>query len=159
MRALATSVVVVTSWLEDAPWGLTVSACCSVSASPPMLLISVGAHTVTARSIRKHGVFGVNILSEDQTELAALGSRPQTAKFCAEYCVPGPRLPGSAPAVLGALAHFDCRVIREVDAADHTIFIGSVRRATRTAGTRPLLWFDQSFRRLGDGDVAAGWEK
>ena len=42
MSRLAAGVVMVTCHVDDKPWGLTVSACCSVSMDPPLLPVSLG---------------------------------------------------------------------------------------------------------------------
>ena len=41
MRVLAAGVVMVTARRNDQLYGLTISACCSISASPPRVLISL----------------------------------------------------------------------------------------------------------------------
>jgi flavin reductase ActVB len=148
MRAMATSVAMVTTWFEGKPWGLTVSACCSVSATPPMLLISVGAHTVTAKAIHQCGRFGVNILSEKQVALAQFGARPQAPKFCHEHCEGLESSLERAPVIERAVAHFSCRADQEILAGDHLIFIGAVENVTRSHGDRPLLHYERQFHRL-----------
>lgn len=156
MRGMANSVAIITSWCDGQPWGLTVSACCSVSATPPMLLVSVGAHTVTARTIREHCCFGVNILSEKQVELAQFGARPQAPKFCLEHCEPlRPELE-RAPIIKSAVAHFSCRVEREILVADHVIYIGAVEQVYRSVSDRPLLHYERQFHGLGEEPLNPG---
>jgi flavin reductase ActVB len=43
---LAGGVPLVTSWLDGRPWGLTMSAFCSVSIEPPRVLASLTTKTV-----------------------------------------------------------------------------------------------------------------
>lgn len=148
MRGMANSVVLVTTWFEDRPWGLTVSACCSVSAAPPTLLISIGAHTVTARAIHQYGRFGVNILSDKQVGLARLGARPQSPKFCQEHCECGSMSLERAPVIQSAVAHFCCRAEQEIIAADHVIYIGAVENVSRSISGRPLLHYERQFHAL-----------
>lgn len=148
MRGMANSVVMVTTWLEGKPWGLTVSACCSVSATPPLLLVSVGSHTVTAQAIRRSGRFGVNILSDKQIELAQFGARARAPKFCEQHCDCADESAERAPVIQGAVAHFCCRAEREIVAADHVIFIGAVENVRRSASDRPLLHYERRFHKL-----------
>lgn len=148
MRSMANSVVMVTTWLEGKPWGLTVSACCSVSAAPPLLLVSVGLHTVTAQVIRKSGSFGVNILSDKQLELAQFGARTRAPKFCEAHCESSSESLDRPPVIQGAVAHFRCRAEREIVAADHVIFIGAVDDVSRSASDRPLLHYERRFHKL-----------
>lgn len=148
MRGMANSVVLVTTWFQGQPWGLTVSACCSVSAAPPMLLISIGAHTVTARAIHECGRFGVNILSDKQVGLAQFGARPQSPKFCQEHCECDTLSLERAPVIQSAVAHFSCRTEQEITAADHLIYIGAVENVSRSTGGRPLLHYERHFHTL-----------
>ena len=41
LSSLPSCVVVVTTWLGARPWGMTVSACCSISVAPPRVLVSL----------------------------------------------------------------------------------------------------------------------
>jgi len=150
MRGMANSVVMVTTWFEGKPWGLTVSACCSVSAAPPLLLVSIGSHTVTAQAIRKAGRFGVNILSEKQLELAQFGAQARAPKFCEEHCDCADESAERAPVIQEAVAHFCCRLEREIIAADHVIFLGAVENVRRSASHRPLLHYERRFHKLGE---------
>jgi flavin reductase ActVB len=150
MRGMANSVVMVTTWLEGKPWGLTVSACCSVSADPPLLLVSVGAHTMTARAIRELRRFGVNILSDKQAELAQFGARARAPKFCQEHCDCSSESLDRAPVIQGAVAHFCCRAQQEIMAADHVIFIGAVEIVSCSRSDRPLLHYERQFHKLGE---------
>ncbi len=152
MRRLASSVVMVTTHLDERPWGLTVSACCSVSMSPPSLLVSLGAHTASAGAITAAERFGVSMLGEAQQHVARVGSRPGAPKFVAEYCDSTAEC--QSPAVAGALAHLDCTVSRRVDVADHVLFVGEVERVVLRPGeARPLVFYARDFHRLHDESV------
>lgn len=91
MRQLSTGVVMVTTRVDGQAWGLTVSACCSISLDPSLFLISVGAHTTTAVGVRTDSRFGVSILGERLLKVAQLGSMKQTPKFVSFS--PGGRCP------------------------------------------------------------------
>ena len=62
MGRLAAGVVMVTCSVDGRPWGLTVTACCSVSIEPPLLLVSLGRESSTASAVRRTGSFGVSLL-------------------------------------------------------------------------------------------------
>jgi flavin reductase ActVB len=65
MSRLAAGVVMVSCHVDEKPWGLTVSACCSVSMDPPLLLVSLGSETASARAIGETGRFGVALAHID----------------------------------------------------------------------------------------------
>jgi flavin reductase ActVB len=149
MSRLAAPVVMVTTWLDGKPWGLTISACCSVSADPPLFLISLASNTVSTRTIREHGSFGVSILGERLLPAAHHGSRQGAPKFVESFCEPGGG-PDAArpPVVAGALAHLDCRLAQAVEAADHTLLIGAVEFVEVRGHDQPIVYYDRLYRVL-----------
>lgn len=148
LSALANSVVLVTCWADGRPWGMTVTAFCSISADPPTVLVSLGAATTAARAIRRAGGFGVALLGHQQETLARYGSRPGAAKHLEEFL--DPRAGSSTPVVADAVGHLDCEVIDTIVVADHVLFVGRVRAVLATSGqTAPLVYHRRRFRRLG----------
>ena len=150
MSQLAAGVVMVTTLVDDRPWGLTMSACCSISMEPPLLMVAPARETVTARSIETSGRFGVSILGAGLIEVARFGAARGAPKFVADFCVPGPG--GSevsrTPVVAGSLAHIDCEVSESVLAGDHMVYIGLVRRVIVDISDVPLVYHDRDYHRL-----------
>ncbi len=147
MGHLACGVVMVTSWVDGKPWGLTISACCSVSMDPPTLLVSLGEHTVSARSIAQTGRFGVSILGERQIEAARFGSAAGAPKFLDRLCDDRDEL-AATPILAGALAHVDCEVDQTVAVGDHELVIGAVRAVVLSVGPAPLVYYARDYRVL-----------
>ena len=81
MSTLASGVVLITCWIGDRPWGMTVTAFASVSADPPTVLISLASAATSMRAITATSGFGVSILAADQLAIAAYGSAPGAPKF------------------------------------------------------------------------------
>lgn len=154
MRSLAAGVVMVTTRVGGKPWGLTISSCCSVSLEPPQLLVSLSRHTASCASILVTGKFGVSVLRAAQRELAQHGAAARAPKFIAGYCDDDdPAAEALSPMILGALCHFDCRLVRVFDGGDHALLLGRVDRAVRSrrhADAQPLLYFNGSFYALGE---------
>jgi flavin reductase ActVB len=148
MSRLAAGVVMVTIRMEDEAWGLTISACCSVSASPPLVLVSLGESTTTARLTLEHGYFGVNLLSERSLSAAEAASVRGAPKFVAEYCREDPDIESRAPVVEDCLAHLECDVDRTFTVADHVIVIGRVVGVMLLAEKAPLLYYGRGYRTL-----------
>jgi flavin reductase (DIM6/NTAB) family NADH-FMN oxidoreductase RutF len=158
MSHLAATVVMVTTKIDGKPWALTISACCSVSANPPMILISLGSGTASAEAIREQGFFGVSILGQHQLEAARAGALPGVPKFAERFCRPedveGEPADGSTrtPVLQGAVAHLDCRVARTVDVADHTVFFAEVRDVVLSPGVPPLIYWGRDYTAIERGD-------
>jgi len=153
MGSLATGVVMVTTSVDGVPWGMTVSACCSVSMSPPMLLISLATQTKSAIVIQENNYFGVSILGANSVEVARYGSAPAQPKFIPQFCGEDNGLHQYSPAVQSSLAHLDCKLDSTIVAGDHLIMIGevlSVRSVTKNpAWDSPLLYFRRDYFSLG----------
>jgi flavin reductase ActVB len=149
MSQLATGVVMVTCRVEDRPWGLTVSACCSVSVSPALLLVSLGRETTSGGAIGQTGRFGVSILGEASLNVARFGSARGQPKFVHEFCRDDDDGPSVTPVVAGAIAHADCVVQQSVPAGDHLIYIGAVQSVLTNLGDSPLVYYDRRYHRLG----------
>lgn len=160
MRVLAAGVVMVTTWHDDRPWGLTISACCSVAVEPPEILISLRSNTVSCRSILRSERFGVSILSADQKPLAEFGSAVGAAKFVEDYC--DDREPAESPMIAGALYHLDCAVSSRQEVSDHTLIVGRVLNVVFTpsaeADLAPLVYYNRAFWQLGS-EISSGNSK
>lgn len=153
MRTFGTGVVIVTVQRGESILGLTINACCSISARPPLVLISL-AHTASCRdALLAERRFGLSILAEEHRPLAELGAVPGGPKVLDVFC---DRLEGGAgPATVGgALAHLDCTVAQTFEVADHTLVIGRVQQAIVRSqlddAARPLLYFNRTFHSLGE---------
>ena len=94
--------------------------------------------------MRESSSFVVNILREDQGELALRFAGRHGDKFAG---VDVARSDAGDPILAGALAHLECRVRDAVIGGTHTVFIGDVRRAEASAGD-PLAYFRGHFGRV-----------
>jgi flavin reductase (DIM6/NTAB) family NADH-FMN oxidoreductase RutF len=144
----ASGVTVITTTDRDEPFGTTASAVTSLSLEPPMLLVCLNQSSSTGGAIHRARRFAVNILREDQVDLASRFATKSPDKFAGVALM----AEGSVPLLEGALAAIECSVREEVSAGTHTVFIAEVTRATATPGP-PLAYFRGTFGRL---DPAGG---
>lgn len=140
MASAASSVSVVTTEDAGASHGATVSAFCSLSVDPPMILVSLDNSSRLLRHIRNSGRFGLNLLASDQSDLARRFASKAEGKFEGvdhELAAGVPRLAGTAGWV-------SCELHAEVPGGDHTILLGTVVDAA-TTGRAPLTYYSRSF--------------
>jgi flavin reductase ActVB len=153
MRVLAGGVVMVTARVEDRVWGLTISSCCSITPSPPRILISLARTASALPAILETGRFGVSILRGHQKPLAELGAVPGGPKHVDAFLES--RDDRQLTTMLaGALYHLDCRVEQTFDVADHTLIVGAVEAAIAGREAEgdlsgPLVYFGRTFYTLG----------
>lgn len=153
MRRLAAAVNIVSTLEDDRPGGMLATAVCSVSAEPPSLLACVNRGTRTYNAIVASGAFCVNVLADDQRELARNFLSHQGAdrfKLCHWST-----LATSSPAIDDAMTNFDCKVSGFFDAGTHDIVIGRVVAVRRRASGAPLLYFEGDYRNLADPALTA----
>ena len=171
MRMLPNGVAMVTCWLEERPWGLTINTFNSISIYPPRVLVSLSRHTASYGAIEKASYFGISLLTESQIDIARFGSAPGEPKFIEGFTAD--RLRGSesaaaaaagegdtvnavgpehSPMVRNAHNHLDCAVQQIVYGGDHGLIIGEVHsvRGAGGHGVSPLLYFDAHYHALGE---------
>ncbi len=81
MASVCTPVAVITAMDGERAHGTTVSAFASLSMSPPSLLVSLDQGSELLGILRRTGVFGVNVLGQDQSGLASGFARKGSGKF------------------------------------------------------------------------------
>jgi len=146
MGSFPSGVTVVTSWDGAAPAGSTVSAFCSVSLDPPLLLVCLDRANPVLGPIEASGVFGVNILCEESRELAmrfgvaSTAGWPEDAAYRAH--------PGGAPQLEAAPVFIDCTVEHLYPGGDHVIVVGRGARIDHASAAGPLLYHKGRFPRF-----------
>jgi flavin reductase (DIM6/NTAB) family NADH-FMN oxidoreductase RutF len=144
----ATGVTIVTTTRENGGvHRMTANALCSVSLSPPLLLLCVGHQRHTYQHLKKSGRFGINVLRLGEEEAATRYA--MSGDDGEDLDTMGLRFLDSGTAVLeGALSVMDCRVVSEHVAGDHTIFVAEVEHVETEPGA-PLLFFEGRYAALG----------
>jgi flavin reductase ActVB len=142
MGRLATGVTTVLTEIDNRPWGLTVSACCSISMEPPLILVSLANTAASTQAITTNDRFSVSVLAEDQVDIARAGAKAGAPKFFEEYVESKGNFNYD---VKNALANIHCKVDQVVHAGDHTLFIGLVEDVVLGEQKSPLLHFNRQF--------------
>lgn len=141
MGRLAAGVSIVTTDVGNRPWGLTISACASISMDPPLLMISLANNTASTDAILKNKRFAVSILNNEQIDIAKQGSQQGKPKFFEKFVTKS----NNKYLINNALANIQCNVENIVPAGDHTIFIGRVEHVDLGDLKDPLLYYHRNF--------------
>jgi flavin reductase (DIM6/NTAB) family NADH-FMN oxidoreductase RutF len=133
---------------ENCPLGLTINSFASVSLEPALLSWCLANESQLYDDVAAVSRFSVNILAADQVDLsnrmAGSGSHELGADEIEDVI-------DSAPALKGALAHFDCHVHHKIEAGDHLLLIGGidgVRYCTKQRA--PLIYFRGAYTGLAE---------
>lgn len=148
MRQWASGVTIVAAEAEGIRHGMTASSFTSISANPPMVLVSMAVETRTHALVKQTNAFGVTILNEDQREISDRFAGRIAEEKDRFDGVPFDALVTGSPLILGGLAMFDCRVVNTLSMPGTTLFIAEVVAARVSDGANPLLYFNRQYHRL-----------
>jgi flavin reductase (DIM6/NTAB) family NADH-FMN oxidoreductase RutF len=137
--------VVTTQDAERRPLGLTVSAFCSLSLDPPLVLVCIDRAAYLHAAFQASGVFVVNVLSAEQEALSRLFASREPDKFAGIGFHTG--LEG-VPVLADTLATIECRLKQAYEGGDHTIFVGEVENTNVRDDAHPLLYYRGGYANL-----------
>jgi flavin reductase (DIM6/NTAB) family NADH-FMN oxidoreductase RutF len=148
MSAFPSGVTIVSTLDERGkPRGLTCTATCSLSAQPPLLLVSLDNRSGTLAAIRSSRRFVVNYLLAGRGELSNQFAAPSVDRW--KDVAWRPNRYGIPVLYADSLAHTECRLVNAVEAGDHTIVVGRVEGGRAPApGTQPLIYFRRGYATL-----------
>ncbi len=157
MSQWPSGVTVVTTLAGDGAWhGMTASSFSSVSLEPPLVSICLTKTLYSHELIAASGIFGVNVLAKDQTDVGRrfAGMDASADRFAGETWSTDQT---GVPLLDSALGWFDCRVVHAYPGGDHTIFVGEVVGARAARRSAPLLFHARGWGQFADvlPDVAA----
>ena len=150
MSRYAGHVQIVTTAHEGEKRGVTITAACSISDSPAMVLACVNASNPKNTIFSRSGNFALNTLSADQMHLANAFSGRDPSLSSEERFAMGEwqELVTGAPVLKGTLASFDCRLIEIKVMATHMMLIGEVKGVSFGEHKPALLYMDRGYRTL-----------
>lgn len=135
---LASGVSVVTTVGPDGrDHGITVTALCSVSLQPPLLLVCIERSATIHAPLASATHFAVNVLAREQETLSRRFAETAGDKF---RDIAAARGVHGCALLDDALAHIECARWAEYDGGDHTIFVGRAMRA-EIRDAHPLLYY------------------
>jgi flavin reductase (DIM6/NTAB) family NADH-FMN oxidoreductase RutF len=148
MSSWLSGVSIVSSMADDQPFGLTCSAICSVSATPPLLLVCINSSSATLAAIVGAGAFTVSMLDSDSRAVSEMFAGRGHHQFACVSWHRGHRT--GMPVLAGALAYAECAVHHVSEAGDHTIVLGKVIDGAADHTRDPLGYWRTNYLHLPD---------
>ena len=165
MRHWATGVAILTARHAGVAHGMTVNSFCSVSLTPPLVLVSIEQTVRTHGLVEGSGVFAVSFLRDGQAWISDRFAGRETENTDRFEGLPVFTAETGAPILADNIGYLDCRVTAAYPAGNHTIFVAAVAAAgSGTAGlvvgdegagangaepAEPLLYFNRDYRKMG----------
>ncbi|WP_217547024.1 NADH-dependent FMN reductase RutF [Pantoea sp. GbtcB22] len=147
MACLGAAVNIITTDGPAGRAGFTASAVCSVTDTPPTLLVCLNRSASVWPIFRDNGYLCVNTLAAGHEDLSTLfgGKTPMAERFAA---ADWHTLASGSPLLDGALVSFDCKVAQVVSVGTHDILFCEVQALVRNDETHGLAWFDRGYHHL-----------
>ncbi len=151
---LPCSVVAVTAKAGERQGAMTACAM-YVSQAPPLILISISKEFATYELIEKAKEFAINILADNQIDLARkLGTvHGKNIDKLAETKTPmdaAERV--KAPLIRGCFGYIECKVkssFSDVE-GDHAVYVGEVESFKMDKDLKPLVWWENKYFKVGN---------
>lgn len=147
MACLGAAVNIITTDGPAGQAGFTASAVCSVTDSPPTLLVCLNRSASVWPVFNNNRTLCVNTLSAGQESLSNLfgGKTPMADRFAAAGWQTGAT---GCLRLDEALASFDCRISQVVSVGTHDILFCEIVAITRHPVPQGLVWFDRGYHAL-----------
>lgn len=145
LSRFASGIAIITARAGERDVGMTVSAFCSVSLSPPLVLVCVDRNASMHDLLLRHPQMGISIVAcENEQHCRRFADKNETQRF---EGVPLRRGKSAVALLEDAMAHLECRLVHHCEAGDHTIFIAEVEDGAMRDG-QPLLYYRGHYAQL-----------
>ena len=143
---IASGIAILTARDGESDVGMTVSAFCSVSLSPPLLLVCIDRTASMYDLLLQYPKVGLSIIASDhEAHSRRFADKNNAHRF--EEGLPFTRGESRVMLLDNATAHVECQPVRHLEAGDHTIFILEVERGS-LRDAQPLLYYRGSYAQL-----------
>jgi flavin reductase (NADH) len=156
MSRLGAAVNVITSHGAGGPCGITATAVCSVSDSPPTVLICLNRTSALNAVFRGNGVVCINVLAAHQEpharHFAGMTGLPMRERFADSDWVMGN---DAVPSLRSALANLHGRITQTMEVGSHTVMFVEIEKIdVPSEQNGGLVYFNRAFHRIAEAAVA-----
>lgn len=147
MANLGAAVNVITTAGPAGQAGFTASAVCSVTDTPPTLLVCLNRSASVFQTFKKNEVLCVNTLAAHQSTLSTVfgGKTPMQERFThGEWS----KLVTGSPILNEALVSFDCEIVQSMSIGSHDVLFCEVKAMRHQSGLNALMYFNRSYCEL-----------
>ncbi|MTD26554.1 NADH-dependent FMN reductase RutF [Erwinia sorbitola] len=147
MARLGAAVNIITTDGPAGRAGFTASAVCSVTDTPPTLLVCLNRSASVYAAFRENMQLCVNTLAAGHEDLSNLfgGKTPMAERFIA---ADWSTLATGSPILSDALASFDCVVTQVMSVGTHDILVCEAQALVFSDSSHGLIYFDRGYHPL-----------
>lgn len=153
MSLLTSAVNVVTTAGMSGRYGFTASAVCSVTDTPPTLLVCMNKASSSHVHFIENKILTVNVLAAHHENISKVFSSKMSPEERFEYGT-WSELETGAPVLDDALVSFDCEIEQMQEVGTHTIFICRVVAIQKSQQDQSLVYFNRAYHHVGQEEIA-----
>lgn len=149
MARLGAAVNVITTIGPGGRRGFTASAVCSVTDSPPTLLVCLNRTSDSNHALKENRILCVNTLAAHQQDLSPVFAGMTEGDYNTRFALAhwGTLVTG-APVLQDALISFDCRVTEWTEIGTHSVFFCEVEAICGVEGGAGLIYFGRNYHKI-----------
>lgn len=149
MSRLGAAVNIITTVGPEGDAGFTASAVCSVTDTPPTLLVCINKNASQHDNVLAAGFLCVNVLSHEHEELspvfASVGEIPQAERFGRAKWI---RMATGAPVLETAAASLDCKIDQVVEVGTHSVLFCAVQAIHFGSAGSGLIYHGRAYHKI-----------
>ena len=148
MSLLPTAVNVVTTEGLSGAHGFTASAVCSVTDTPPTLLVCMNTTSRSHGHFVENKILSVNVLGAQHEHI----SNTFAYKLCSEQRFQQgtwTKLVTGSPVLEDALVSFDCEIEQVQEVGTHSVFMCRVVAIKQSEQDESLVYFNRTYHQVG----------
>ena len=153
MSLLTSAVNVVTTAGVSGRYGFTASAVCSVTDTPPTLLVCMNKASRSHEHFIENKILTVNVLGADHQHISNVFASKMSSEERFEYGR-WTELETGAPVLEDALVSFDCEIEQIQEVGTHSIFMFRVAAIQRSEQDQSLVYFNRAYHHVGQVETA-----
>ena len=153
MSLLTSAVNVVTTAGASGRHGFTASAVCSVTDTPPTLLVCMNTASRSHAHFIENETLTVNVLGAQHQHISNVFSSKLTSEERFKHGT-WTKLKTGAPVLEDALVSFDCQIEQIQEVGTHSIFICRVVAIQHGQDHHSLVYFNRAYHHVGQVEIA-----
>lgn len=149
MSQLSAAVTIVTTNGKSGPCGLTATAVCSITDSPPTIMVCINQSSRISAAFQKNSIMCINVLSAEQQEMAehfaGITKIEMTERFRLDGWEEGN---DGLPVLKGTLANLQGRITHTQEVGSHHVHMVNIDDISINKDANALIYFARKFYQL-----------
>lgn len=150
MSLLSSAVSIVTTAGQSGMHGLTVSAVCSVTDTPPTLLVCMNQSSRSHVHFLENKILAVNVLAAEHEQISNAFASSKLSSEQRFALGMWSELETGAPVLTEALVSFDCEIEQIQTVGTHSILICKVVAIQQSQQEQGLIYFNRAYHHVGE---------